>query len=116
MKIMKNIIFTSVLLVTVIFGSCKKKDQTPSTAKVYTFNNLKVDHDSIAKGNVTNITADVSGDVTYSWAASAGDIFNSGKTILFGASTCCTGNHTITCTVKDSNNNSDSKSVVVKVY
>ncbi len=113
---MKNIIITSVLLVTITFVSCKKKGQTTSTTKVYTFNSLKLDHDSIAKGNVTNITADVSGDVTYSWAASAGDIFNSGKTILFGASTCCTGNHTITCIVKDSNNNSDSKSVVVKVY
>ena len=113
---MKNSIIASIILITVVFVSCKKKDQTPSTAKVYTFNSLKVDHDSIAKGNVTNITADVSGDVTYSWVASAGDIFNSGKTILFGASTCCTGNHTITCTVKDSNNNSDSKSIIVKVY
>lgn len=112
---MKNLII-SALLISSIFISCKKKEQTQSSEKVYTFNSLKADHDSIAKGNVTNITATISGDVTYAWSASAGDIFNSGKTILFGASTCCTGNHTITCTVKDKSNNSESKSVVVKVY
>ena len=105
-----------IFLTTLFILSCKKKDTTKSSAKSYTFNSLKVDHDSIARGNVTNITADVSGDVTYSWSASAGDIFNSGKTILFGASTCCTGNHTITCSVKDQGNNTESKSVVVKVY
>jgi hypothetical protein len=114
---MKNLTTIVVLIISVFFISCKKKDKTQnSNEKVYTFNSLKADHDSIAQGNVTNITASISGDVTYSWAASAGDIFNSGKTILFGASTCCTGNHTITCTVKDKSNNSDSKSVVVKVY
>lgn len=80
------------------------------------FQGLRADHDSIAKGNVTNVHAQVSGDVSYSWSASAGDIFNSGNTILFGASTCCTGNHTITCKVTDKNNNSESKSVVVEVH
>ncbi|MBI3519873.1 MAG: hypothetical protein HY062_11015 [Bacteroidetes bacterium] len=114
---MKNLVIIFILIISVFFVSCKKKEQKTSNDKVYTFNSLKVDHDSIAQGNVTNITADVSGDaVTYSWSASAGDIFNSGKTILFGASTCCTGNHTITCTVKDKGDHSESKSVVVKVY
>jgi hypothetical protein len=111
---MKNFIIISIFFSLII--SCKKKDKTPTNEKTFTFNSLKVDHDSIAKGNVTNITAIVTGNVTYAWAASAGDIFNSGKTILFGASTCCTGNHTITCTIKDQSNNSESKSIVVKVY
>jgi hypothetical protein len=116
---MKNIILiTIIIIVSIGFTCCKKKTDNPdNTVKAYTFDNLKVDHDSIAQGNVTNITANVSGDaVTFSWSASAGDIFNSGKTILFGASTCCTGNHIITCTVKDKNNNTESKSVNVKVY
>jgi hypothetical protein len=115
---MKNSVIVFVVLTSIFFISCKKKDtKSNSSEKTFTFDNIKVDHDSIAQGNVTNITANISGGtVTYAWSASAGDIFNSGKTILFGASTCCTGNHTITCTVKDSNNNSESKSVVVKVY
>ena len=104
-----------IFIIPIITFSCKKTE-APSTAKIYTFNTLKSDHDSIAKGNVTNITADVSGDVTFAWAASAGDIFSSGKTILFGASTCCTGNHTITCTVTDKSKNTESKAVIVKVY
>lgn len=110
---MKQLFF--ILIVSIVSFSCKKT-VAPSTAKIFTFNSLKSDHDSIAKGNVTNITADVSGDVTYAWAASAGDIFSSGKTILFGASTCCTGNHTITCTVTDKSKNTESKVVIVKVY
>lgn len=113
---MKNFLIISLILIFSISVSCKKKAPTISTEKTFTYNGIKADHDSIAQGNVTNITASVTGDVTYAWAASAGDIFSSGKTILFGASTCCTGNHTITCTVKDKNNNSESKSVIVKVY
>ena len=115
---MKNLVIIFTLLISVFFISCKKKDKkSANTEKTYSFDNLKVDHDSIAQGNVTNITANVSGSsVTYAWSASAGDIFNSGKTVLFGASTCCTGNHTITCTVKDANENTESKSVIVKVY
>ena len=113
---MKNLIFILSASLFFITSSCKKKDKSPDKEKTFTFNNLKVDHDSIAQGNVTNITADVSGDVTYSWSASAGDIFNSGKTIMFGASTCCTGNHDITCTVTDKNDNTESKTVHVKVY
>lgn len=113
---MKHIII--LLCVFMIFQlSCKKKNsENPSHEKAFTFNGMRVDHDSIAQGNVTNITADVTGSVTYAWAASAGDIFNSGKTILFGASTCCTGMHDITCTVTDTYGNSESKTVHVKVY
>lgn len=95
--------------------ACKKKNGNPSGTKAFTFHGIKVDHDTIAKGNVTNVHADVAGSVTYAWSASAGDIFNSGSTVLFGASTCCTGSHTVTCKVTDSNNNSESKSVVIQV-
>lgn len=104
------------LLCFVFLIACKKKNNSSTGAKTFTFYGLRADHDSIAKGNVTNIHAQVSGDVTYAWSASAGDIFNSGNTILFGASTCCTGNHTITCKVSDRNNNTESKSVVVEVH
>jgi hypothetical protein len=110
---MKKIILFSLILVTVFF-SCKKKD-TNSGAKLFTFNGITADHDTILKGNVTNIKANVSGPVTYSWAASAGDIFGSGATITFGASTCCTGKHTITCTAIDANNNKDSKAITIQV-
>lgn len=112
---MKKLLLIPVVISVIVF-SCKKKDTRSSGEKTFTFNSLRSDHDSIAKGNVTNIRASVSGNVTYAWSASAGDIFNSGSTILFGASTCCTGNHTITCKVTDQNNNSESKSVVVEVH
>jgi hypothetical protein len=99
------------------FLSCKKKNKVTSDdgAKLFTFTSLKADKDTVRQGEVTNIHAQISGQGSYAWVASAGDIFGSGATVLFGASTCCIGNHTITCTVKDDHNNSETKSVVVFV-
>ena len=101
---------------TVFFFACKKSTTSSDTSKLFTYNGLSTDHDSIAKGNVTNIRANVSGTATYAWSANAGDIFGSGGVILFGASTCCVGNHTITCKVSDTHNNTETKTVIVKVY
>ena len=110
-------LFLKILIALFFIYSCKKKPKssTVDSAKLYTFISLKADRDSIQKGNVTNIKADFSGSGTCSWAASAGDIFGSGNIILFGASSCCSGNHTITCTLADSNKNTESKSIVIKV-
>jgi hypothetical protein len=111
---MKNLLFVFAL-VAIFFYSCKKSS-TSSSERLFTFNSLKADYDSILQGNVTNIRANITGTGNYSWVASAGDVFGSGAVVLFGASTCCVGNHTITCTVTDRNGNSDKKSVVVWVH
>lgn len=106
------------MAISVLFSfSCKKKNQNSSNGneKLFTFNSLKSDKDTIKQGNVTNIRASFAGEGTLSWSATAGDVFGSGGVILFGASTCCTGGHTITCTIKDKNNNSESKAVSVYV-
>ncbi len=100
-----------------ILLSCKKKSPTQPTGadKLFTFKELKSDHDTIQQGNVTNIKASISGDGSYKWSSSAGDLFGSGSLVLFGASTCCTGNHEVTCTVTDKNNNSESKTINIYV-
>lgn len=104
------------VIILFIFANCKKEEKTAdSSAKLFTFNSLKADQNSIKQGDVTNISAEVTGDVTFEWSATSGDVFGSGKVVLFGASTCCVGNHDITCTVKDKNNNSESKTVSVIV-
>jgi hypothetical protein len=67
------------------------------------------------QGDVTNVKANVTGSVTYKWSSNAGDLFGSGATVLFGAGSCCTGGHTITCTVSDTHGNAESKTVCVNV-
>jgi hypothetical protein len=99
-------------------GSCHKKSNAPDpNAKQFTFESLTSDAGTLKQGDLTNIRAKVDGSgITYAWSASAGDLLGSGSYIAFGAATCCTGNHTITCTVSDSHNNSESKSVVINVH
>ncbi|MBS1650903.1 MAG: hypothetical protein JSU07_02735 [Bacteroidetes bacterium] len=110
---MKKIYFF-ISVVIFIFFSCKK-NTSPSGQVMYNFVSIKSDLDTISRGNVTNIKVNYTGQANVTWFASAGDIFGSGNNILFGASTCCIGNHTVTCTLKDQNNNSLSKSVVIYV-
>ena len=81
---------TGAILVLILFtfADCKKKEEpTETSAKSFTFNSLKADQSSIKQGEVTNISADVTGDVTFEWSATSGDVFGSGKVVLFGAST-----------------------------
>lgn len=100
----------------ILLFACKKaENKSTSKDKLFTFNALTSDKDTILKGNVTNLRANVTGSGTFKWSASAGDLFGSGSVILFGASTCCTGNHSITCTVTDSHDNSESKTISVYV-
>jgi hypothetical protein len=99
-------------------NSCHKKNSAPDpNAKQFTFESLTSDVSVLKQGDLTNIRAKVDGTgISYSWSASAGDLLGSGNYIAFGAGSCCTGNHTITCTVSDSHNNSESKSVVINVH
>jgi len=95
--------------------SCKKKEDSPKNTKLFTFNSLISDSYEIKQGNVTRVTANVTGDVTYVWTCSSGDLFGSGNSILFGAGSCCTGDHKVTCEVSDKNQNKESKEVTIKV-
>ncbi len=106
------LIVSAIVLVSI---SCKKKTKKNEGEKLFTFNSLTVDNDTILKGNITNVKANITGSANYVWSASAGDIFNSGAVVVFGASTCCTGNHNITCKVTDANGNSEEKTISVFV-
>jgi hypothetical protein len=96
--------------------ACKKEtNKEPVSTKQFTFVSLVADAYEIKQGNVTRITANVNGEVTYHWTCSSGDLFGSGNSILFGAGSCCTGDHQVNCEVKDKNNNKETKSVNVFV-
>jgi hypothetical protein len=111
---MKNILI--ILFISFMTYGCKKEKNEPApTAKTFTYVSLVADSYEIKQGNVTRITATVNGEVNYVWTCSSGDLFGSGNSILFGAGSCCTGDHKITCEVADTNGNKESKSVNVMV-
>jgi hypothetical protein len=105
-----------IIAVASFLFACKKETKKePTSSKLFTYVSLVADSYEIKQGNVTRITATVNGEVTYNWTCSSGDLFGSGNSILFGAGSCCTGDHQINCEVKDKNNNKETKSVNVFV-
>lgn len=110
-------LFIIIIAISISVGfACKKKKKDASGEKLFTYNSLVTDKDSIKQGNVTNVRANISGEGTYVWTCSSGDIFGSGSVILFGAGSCCMGNHNVTCTITDKNNNKEERTVSVIVY
>ncbi|MFO0357678.1 MAG: hypothetical protein ACK50A_12070 [Sphingobacteriaceae bacterium] len=110
--------YTLLLLVIscIMVISCKKEDKsTNESRKLFTYNSIASDNTVIKQGNVTRITANITGEGSFYWTCSSGELFGSGNSIVFGAGSCCTGDHTVTCTVKDKNNNSEAKSVTINV-
>jgi hypothetical protein len=113
---MKNYTILILLFGFGFFLSCKKEDKsTNETNKLFTYNSIVSDNTLIKQGNVTRITANITGEGSFYWTCSSGELFGSGNSIVFGAGSCCTGDHTVTCTVKDKNNNSEAKSVTINV-
>lgn len=104
------------IMLTPFFHSCKKESKNnPQNTKTFTYNSLVSEQYEIKQGNVTRVTANVTGEVTYKWTCSSGELFGSGNSILFGAGSCCTGDHKVACEVSDKSGNKESKEVNIKV-
>lgn len=131
MKTVKLIL--GIVTIGIMVASCNKEVQEPevnptntSTSGTNTgsttgtstisYTSLSAEQSTIAIGATTKVTATATGDgLTYIWSASNGDIIGSGSQITYGASGCCGGTNTITCTIKDSGNHQESKSVSIVV-
>jgi hypothetical protein len=109
---MRKYISVTLLAMLVIVASCSKKS-TDQPGTPLSFNSLTA-ADTVVKVNaVTTITADATGDgLTYEWTASYGNFFGSGHAVEW--SVCHQATFTITCKVKDSHNNSASKTISVR--
>lgn len=120
---MNPVTIVSVWLVTIVilFSACKKEAPEPTdnsgtnnTAN-FSFTSLSADSYHIPIGGSTGVKATVSGsNLTYSWSASAGDIFGSGSQITYGASSCCGGSNKVKCTVSDGSS-SETKEITIVV-
>lgn len=88
----------------------------PTGSSTISYTGLNAEQSTIVIGATTKVTATATGNgLTYIWSASDGDIIGSGSQITYGASGCCGGTNTVTCTIKDSGNNQESKSVSIVV-
>lgn len=77
---------------------------------------LEATETQIPIGGSTQITASANGDgLSYSWSTNSGDLLGSGNQIMYGASGCCGGTNTVTCTVKDAGNHEEAKSILIVV-
>jgi len=110
------IVFIGVLL---SFSSCNKEEQSSSTPNEITLS-LSADKTTIPVGDQAILTATVSGatgNVTYNWSVnSSSTIIGSGPQVrLYASCPSCTGPNKVTCTVKDSENNTVSKFITINV-
>ena len=118
MKVIKQILIASALLISI--AGCKKNETPAQTVSTpLDFRSISAANTTIAINSSTTITATATGEgLTYLWAVesgSAGDIIGSGASVTYGASPCCGGSNTITCTVKDASNAQQSKSITIVV-
>jgi hypothetical protein len=113
---MKTIrLFLTLLLLATVVISCKKKEETKPVSVQLQYGSLAAESTTVAVNATTKITATASGEgLTYNWSASNGTVVGSGSQITFGTP-CCAGTPTVTCVVKDSGGNQESKSVVITV-
>lgn len=117
MKSIKTL-FLFALVTLISFSACKKEEKTQPTvtSTPLQFNSLSAQSNTIAIGATTKVTASATGEgLIYTWSASAGDIIGNGSEITYGAPTCCSGQNSITCTVKDAGGNSQVKSLTINV-
>ena len=111
---MKQLLFFSGLLLVIMITACSKSSSTPDNPSgTFKFTSL-VAKDTLVKVNdVTTITAVATGEeLSYTWKSDFGTFIGSGNTVQW--TVCHSDKFTITCTVKDKNNNSDSKNVMIR--
>ena len=117
--IMKNMIKALTILV-IITGlsivSCKKKEdaQPVNNLESFSFIGLTAENSTLTRGGSTKITATATGqNLRFIWSTTIGILSGSGAQIEYYG--CCVGTYDVTCTLEDSNNNSQEKKVTIVV-
>jgi hypothetical protein len=104
------------LILLLFFSSCEKNNDPGDPSQPLIFSSLFAEKDTIIPGETTKIIAVASGyKIVYYWSASAGDILGSGAEVIYAASPCQAGQNMITCTVKDGNEQSETKEIYIVV-
>ena len=110
---MKKVFILLGMCALLFIFACSKSNSTPSGTSSLKFESL-VANDTVIKVNaITTVNAKASGEgLTYTWTASYGTFIGSGAKVQW--TVCHSDRFTITCVVKDKNNNSDSKTISIR--
>jgi hypothetical protein len=110
---MKTLLWSLALIVFFTVTACKKSEVAPAEndpTVTFSYSSLMTEEDTIMGGEDIQIVAIATGNnLTYHWEAPIGILTGSGREVTFYA--CCSGDHWITCTVKDSQGNSGTKTI-----
>ena len=111
-----NKFFLILVLIFILYYCEKENNNTGEPDQPLVFTSLVAEKDTVEVGEQTKIVATATGyDIQYQWSASAGDILGSGSEVIYAASPCHIGENTISCVIKDGNNNSEKKEIIIVV-
>ncbi len=102
--------------VFVIFA-CDKDDNNKGEKVPLVFESLVAENDTIISGETVTITATATGkDIKYHWSANTGSIIGSGYQVNIATTPCVPEEITVSCTVKDAYDQSETKSVTIVTF
>lgn len=105
------------MLLTVLMRFMAGCDQDDSCGgEPLIFYSLTAAEDTIEAGAYVDVVAVAEGcRLSYHWSVTSGSILGSGAEVIYAASPCSVGDNIITCTVKDGNEQSETKTLRVVV-
>ncbi|MCX6246763.1 MAG: hypothetical protein NTW10_03425 [Bacteroidetes bacterium] len=115
----QRILFLGLILI-VALASCSKKSAAPDNSTgPFKFISLTASDSIIAVNEATNLIATATGDgLTYTWTCDFGTFIPNpdGINSKVKWTVCHADNFTIHCTVKDRNNNSETKDIIIRTH
>jgi hypothetical protein len=117
---MKKFVLLTGIVLAIFLSSCSKKSATPdSSTGPFKFVSLVASDSVIAVNDATTLTATATGDgLTYTWTCDFGSFIPNGSGVnsTIGWTVCHADNFTIHCTIKDRNNNSETKDIIIRTH
>lgn len=113
---MKKFLLFSLVVMIAALAACHKSSTTPdNSSAALKFNSLIANDTVIKVDEITTLIATASGEeLTYTWTCDFGTFIGSGNTVQW--TVCHADNFTINCTVKDKNNNTESKAIIIRTH
>lgn len=107
----------SMLAFQLLFSSCTKKETADiAVATPLEFVSLSANKTIAENSEEITITATAKGDnLQYIWESPTATLLGKGSQIIFIGSTCCAKENDVKCTIKDSHNNTASKTILIVI-
>lgn len=107
-------LLAGIFCLQMLLFSCKKKETDDISITPLEFTSLVASKTMAESNEQVTIKATATGsNLQYTWESPTATLLGSGSQIIFIGSTCCAKENEVKCTVKDSRNNSATKSVTI---